>query len=193
MRNALLLVVASVCGAVAGVVATRAMGTPTPAPLPPAVAQPTVVARPVEDTRVATLQAQVRGMQQRLDAPQAPTVQPLPEQRAEREREANADHEAALLDHEREAREPAWANARERSLTDHLEGISGKVGMTVAGVDCRAHTCVARLRWSDMNTARSQLPALLDETALSGCARRIQLPETGAAPYEAQMLMDCPR
>lgn len=199
MRNFLTIGVAVIAGAASGLGAPLLLGERAPRPPAPA---PVAAARAAEpplgaDPRVASLERRMAGVQQRLQAQEtkegAPKAGELPEARAEKERMAEAAHEAALALHRQEPRDAPWAREREQALTGQLTQAAPTVGMEVVGVDCRTTSCVARLRWADMATARGQIAALLDETARVGCARRIQFPDTGAAPYEAELYLECPR
>lgn len=201
MRNPVLIIVAGVAGAAAGIIAPRLLGPSEAAR--PATAPIAAPAPAATDPRVASIERQLRSVEQQLQAqqlrtqaqevqPPAPRSEDLPELRAERERQAEVAHEAILARHRLESRDPRWASEREQTLSDQLAQAAGKTDMTVLAIDCRTQSCVARLQWPDRDAARAHLVALLDETAVVGCARRVQFPSSGAVPYQAEMYLECP-
>jgi hypothetical protein len=203
VRNLLMIIVAALAGAAAGVWGSQLVRAPAPmstraqperSPPPPNRADP----------RMAALERRLLGVEQQLSAPEpgaqqaepqqtAPTSDGRPEARAEHERQAEAEHEAALAGHRLEPRDAGWAAERERTLTEQVAGVAHKIDVELLGIECRTRSCVAQLRWADRDAARAHLFPLLDETALLGCARRIHFPQTGAVPYEAELYLECPR
>jgi hypothetical protein len=201
MQNVLTIAVAVIAGAAAGLCAPLLVRDRAPAAAPRVeAARPAEAPRAADDPRVSALERRMLGVQQQLEAREAreapsaaPKVEEPPEEvRAEKQHEAEAAHEAVLALHRKEPRDERWARAQESTLGSQLAQTATALGVEVMGVDCRTQSCVARLRWADMATARGQLSTLLDDTARVGCARRIQFPETGAVPYEAEMYLECP-
>lgn len=202
MRNLLLIIVAALAGGAAGVCGSLVLRTPAsavPASAPTEIGAPSATA----DRRVASLERKLLAVEQQLREEQlhaqepraqepVPEIEDLPELRAEHQRQAEAEHNAALARHRLESRDARWANEREQTLTEQLARTAAKIDVEVLNVDCRTQSCVARLRWPDRDVARARLIALLDETAQVGCARRVQFPQTGAVPYEAELYLECP-
>lgn len=203
MSRSLQAPVAAVIGAITGVVAILLVQSHVApaAPSPAAAAGPVQAAGPgalppadlATDRRLSALELQLRTLSHPAD-PETPPPPASPEDKYAAVEQARQAFAQRLADHEAAGRDPRWAAPTERAITDSLGKLAGDAhpSFSVAGVDCRTTTCVARLDWSDAAAARAEIRTLVQNADVS-CARQVTLPDASSAAgsYQVAVLFDC--
>lgn len=106
-----------------------------------------------------------------------------------RERSDYADLASA---HERAKVDPAWAEPTAALLHDELVALAEAVpGTSLARVECRSDSCIARLDFSSRKRAQAEAARLVGHPYGVNCATRIQLNEATDpdAPYRLELIL----
>jgi hypothetical protein len=152
---------------------------------------------PLRDARVRLSDERLAAMERRmaeLESRDAGATRADPPERATGVDPAVEHHVAAIAAHEAARRDERWAPRQERELTTRLAEIQGRgLPFSVASVDCRTSTCVARLRWPDEKSAHLGVRDFMRETIALRCAREVYIPPAtpGSTGHEMSMHLDC--
>jgi len=196
---------AVIAGALSGVVVTIVLRDPQRSPIEPqAHAAPEAASKrlPSSDPRVQKLAREQQLLAQRLaqleDAgtddragSREPNAEPLPDPVAERAAVIER-HRQWRETHAAEAKDPAWAAAKNEKAAAELGQAAERNGFKFVGVDCRTTWCRAEFEWPSYADASRTYSAVL-HSEMSGCQSGIYLepPPDPTVPYRAPAMYDC--
>jgi hypothetical protein len=105
-----------------------------------------------------------------------------------RQREAIARHEAEPLDRE-------WSQSAAHTIRKDLTALGKGNHFRISEVDCRTHSCVATLVWSDYDTAIREWQPIITHSYGVPCGTSIYLAEPAdrKLPYRADAIYSCSR
>ena len=97
---------------------------------------------------------------------------------------------AMLAEHNAESRNPAWATASEAEIGKRLGELASKGHYRVEGVDCRASSCVANLRWDSYEQVGAEARTAVEAPPPVNCKRSMYRPpaDDPGAPYAAHLV-----
>ncbi|WP_437937365.1 hypothetical protein [Sorangium sp. So ce341] len=149
--------------------------------------------------------ADLKELKQRLSALEERDGQQDPDQKGSDERadmpdpeewkaQKESHHREIIATHERATEDPEWAPQARASLLKEIRSV-GSGSFDVRDVDCRTNTCAAVLEWKNYEDAVSSWSTAVEHNYDVNCSREILLPEPSdrSAPYQATMIMTCPR
>ena len=95
--------------------------------------------------------------------------------------------------HLQEPRDPAWASALERSLTESFEQLRQNSTIRYSDIECRYLTCKARLEWPDNASAEADLGKVASLQNGLPCTRFAVLDEKapGRSETTGTAIFDC--
>lgn len=115
-----------------------------------------------------------------------------PESLEEAKEQQIADHERAIVAHDRESRDSRWASTVEANFMEDIREMTD-LGAESKKVDCRTTTCTLELEWGNYDAAVANYAKVLTGRYRTNCGKRILLPEpaNAAQPYRATVVFDC--
>ncbi|WP_437528653.1 hypothetical protein WME79_46130 [Sorangium sp. So ce726] len=147
----------------------------------------------------------LKELKQRLSALEERDEQQDPDQKGSGERfempdpvewkaKKESHHREIIATHERAIEDPTWAPQARASLLKEIRTVGSK-SFDVRDVDCRTNTCAAVLEWKNYEEAISSWSTAVEHNYEVTCSRELLLPEPSdrSAPYQATMVMTCPR
>jgi hypothetical protein len=116
-----------------------------------------------------------------------------PEERARRIEEDFEYHQNLLAQNSAAPRDPEWAPAMERAVTERFEKIQNGAQYKYGGVDCRTNTCAVTVEWPSRQAAELDLREAVDTLATTRCKREVALPppDNNGGKTEAKIVMQC--
>jgi hypothetical protein len=185
-----LVLVATFCGVVLGLVVSVVIGAVHGRTARPATATDTSMAEPIE-----TIRDRNAGSREvpfpRVQYEHNTSLPEVPDRITPEKRQTLFESE--LKRHSEEPLNSGWANASKVSMEKVLGGIAAAQGFALIEVDCRTTTCVGTFEWSSYNDATERNGGLLHALFKPNCYREIVLPEPSdkRAAYRGQLLVDC--
>jgi hypothetical protein len=195
-------------GAVAGVVASLAVGALHAPPKEAAVENGTkpdsaVTMWPVAtaDSRVDVLASRLTRLEAAASAasavPKASASPPLPADPMAGAGDVKSLHERAhaeqLARHDAEGKDPRWSSGAKRAFSEDLGKLASSSGFTVRNIDCRTTMCTADVRWGSYDEALNTYGALLHYPYALNCGRQVLLgdPSDPHGEYGTRVVFDC--